>query len=42
MPDAAAERDGDLHVVDESGEDYLFAADGSLPWMFPRPFVRPF
>jgi hypothetical protein len=27
MPDAAAERDGDLRVVDESGEDYLFAAE---------------
>ncbi len=27
VPDEAAERDGDLRVVDESGEDYLFAAD---------------
>jgi hypothetical protein len=27
IPDAAAERDGDLRVVDESGDDYLFAAD---------------
>ena len=27
IPDAAAEREGDLRVVDESGEDYLFAAD---------------
>lgn len=27
MPDAAAERDGDLRVVDESGEDYLFDAE---------------
>ncbi len=26
LPDAAAERSGDLRVVDESGEDYLFAA----------------
>jgi hypothetical protein len=25
--DKEAERDGDLRVVDESGEDYLFAAD---------------
>ena len=25
--DNMAERDGDLRVVDESGEDYLFAAD---------------
>jgi hypothetical protein len=25
--DEDAERDGDLRVVDESGEDYLFSAD---------------
>jgi hypothetical protein len=27
IPDAEAEREGDLRIVDESGEDYLFAAD---------------
>lgn len=27
LPDEDAERDGDLRIVDESGEDYLFAAD---------------
>lgn len=27
MPDIEAERDGDLRVIDESGEDYLFSAD---------------
>jgi hypothetical protein len=27
LPDTDAERDGDLRVVDESGEDYLFSAD---------------
>lgn len=27
LPDDEAEQDGDLRVVDESGEDYLFAAD---------------
>jgi hypothetical protein len=27
VPDEAAEREGDLRVVDESGKDYLFAAD---------------
>jgi hypothetical protein len=27
LADADAEKDGDLRVVDESGEDYLFAAD---------------
>ena len=27
LRDVAAERDGDLRVMDESGEDYLFSAD---------------
>ncbi len=27
LPDRNAERDGDLRVIDESGEDYLFSAD---------------
>ncbi len=27
IPDENAEKDGDLRVVDESGEDYLFSAD---------------
>jgi hypothetical protein len=27
LPDKDAEIDGDLRVVDESGEDYLFSAD---------------
>jgi hypothetical protein len=27
LPDKGAEEDGDLRVVDESGEDYLFSAD---------------
>ena len=27
LPDEEAERDGDLRVIDESGEDYLFSAD---------------
>ena len=28
LPDHDAERDGDLRIIDESGEDYLFSADG--------------
>ena len=28
LPDKDAERDGDLRVVDESGEDYLYSAEG--------------
>lgn len=27
LPDDQAERDGDLRVIDESGEDYLFSGD---------------
>jgi len=27
VPDRKAEREGELRVVDESGEDYLFSAD---------------
>ena len=27
LPDEDAEREGDLRVIDESGEDYLFSAD---------------
>jgi hypothetical protein len=31
LPDRDAARDGDLRVVDESGEDYLFSADRFAP-----------
>jgi hypothetical protein len=27
LPDADAEKDGDIRVIDESGEDYLYPAD---------------
>jgi hypothetical protein len=27
LPDKDAEKDGDVRVIDESGEDYLFSAD---------------
>lgn len=27
LPDSEAEKDGDIRVVDESGEDYLYPAD---------------
>ena len=27
LPDDEAEQDGDVRVIDESGEDYLFSAD---------------
>jgi hypothetical protein len=35
LPDNDAERDGDLRVVDESGEDYLFSADRFVPIEVP-------
>lgn len=31
LPDAEAEAEGDLRVIDESGEDYLYPADYFLP-----------
>jgi hypothetical protein len=27
VPDEGAEKDGDLRIIDESGEDYLFSAE---------------
>jgi hypothetical protein len=37
LPDEDAERDGDLRVVDESGEDYLFSADRFVAIEVPAP-----
>ena len=31
LPDKEAEEDGDIRIVDESGEDYLFEADRFCP-----------
>jgi hypothetical protein len=39
LSDDEAERDGDLRVIDESGEDYLFAADRFVAIEVP-PAVR--
>src|SRR5690349_3946945 len=36
VPDDDAERDGDLRVIDESGEDYLFSADRFVPIEVPE------
>ncbi|MBI1955588.1 MAG: hypothetical protein HYS38_04270 [Acidobacteria bacterium] len=35
LPDAEAEREGDLRIVDESGEDYLYPADWFVPIQVP-------
>jgi hypothetical protein len=40
LPDPAAEREGDLRVVDESGEDYLFNADRFLLVDLPEESSR--
>ena len=36
VPDADAFQDGDLRIVDESGEDYLYSADRFVPIEVPR------
>ena len=36
IPDDDAAHDGDLRVVDESGEDYLFSADRFVPIEIPE------
>ena len=36
LKDEGAQRDGDLRVIDESGEDYLFPADYFLLVDFPQ------
>jgi hypothetical protein len=36
IPDDDAERDGDVRVIDESGEDYLFSAERFVPIEVPE------
>lgn len=40
LPDEEAEQDGDLRVVDESGEDYLYTADYFMMLELPREVQR--
>jgi hypothetical protein len=40
LPDVEAERDGDLRVIDESGEDYLFPAKYFAPVELPAETER--
>jgi hypothetical protein len=40
LPDKDAERDGDLRVVDESGEDYLYPAEYFVVITVPREPAR--
>lgn len=40
LPDKEALRHGDLRVIDESGEDYLYPAKCFVPVDLPRQTVR--
>jgi hypothetical protein len=40
LRDAEALEDGDLRIMDESGEDYLYPASYFLPVDLPRNVVR--
>jgi hypothetical protein len=40
IPDPEAAQDGDLRVIDESGEDYLYPADYFVIVDFPPVAVR--
>ena len=40
IPDAAAEAEGDIRVVDESGEDYLYPAAWFAPIEVPATVRR--
>lgn len=40
VPDRAAEKDGDVRVIDESGEDYLYPANHFVQVELPRQTIR--
>lgn len=40
IPDADAEVDGDIRVIDESGEDYLYPSDWFVFIELPRSLER--
>jgi hypothetical protein len=40
MPDDGAEADGDLRIVDESGEDYLYSAQRFIVMNLPQAIRR--
>ena len=40
LPDQEAQADGDMRIIDESGEDYLFPADYFIPVDLPQTTVR--
>ena len=40
LPDKDAEADGDMRIIDESGEDYLFPADYFVLVELPQTVIR--
>src|SRR2546428_11580094 len=40
IPDEDAAQDGDIRVVDESGEDYLYSVDRFIPIEVPKALER--
>jgi hypothetical protein len=40
LPDKEAQADGNMRIIDESGEDYLFPADYFIPIELPQSVVR--
>jgi hypothetical protein len=40
IPDARAEKLGQLRVIDESGEDYLYPKESFVPAQLPQPVRR--
>ena len=40
LPDKDAQEDGDMRIIDESGEDYLFPADYFISIELPQTIVR--
>ncbi|HLA05754.1 MAG TPA: hypothetical protein VJZ16_07235 [Syntrophales bacterium] len=40
LPDKDAQADGDMRIIDESGEDYLFPADYFIPIDLPQAIIR--
>ena len=40
VPDPEIEQDGDIRIIDESGEDYLYAADLFVLTELPREVER--
>ncbi|NUO81748.1 hypothetical protein HUU05_16885 [candidate division KSB1 bacterium] len=40
LPDDVAASDGDLRVIDESGEDYLYSADRFVLMVLPKAVIE--